>query len=83
SKDDRFGLIDVADMHFRKRALHLSECCRNFEHITRYNDDIQLLTSGDPGAFINAYLEAARANDKDSETMRKGFEHGCLNPQLK
>lgn len=83
TEDEQFGLIDVADMRFHKRALKLPERCRNFDHITRYEEDIELLTEAGPDTFMNAYLEIAAPESKDVTTLRRAFEYGCKNPKLK
>lgn len=78
------GLIDVADMHFRrKRALTLQERCRNFEHITRYQQDIDLLAGEFPESFINTYLHASGVSANNQATLRDAFGRACLNPKQK
>lgn len=78
-----FGLIDVTDIDFHERALKISERRRNFEHITRYQKDIDLLTHEQPGTFIEAYLKETQASAHSSAKLRLAFEAGCKNPKLK
>ena len=81
----RLGLIDVADMHFRrKRELNLKERCRNFQHITRYQKDIDLLTgASSPDSFIETYLQASKVPADQHEALRAAFHEACQNPKQK
>lgn len=52
--EDRFGLIDIADMTFLSRPLRQTEVIRNFNHMKRYrHDDFE--TPGQFEQLLSAY----------------------------
>jgi hypothetical protein len=82
--DGELGLIDVADMHFRrKRGLRLFERCRNFEHITRYQKDIDLLIKQSPDCFIDSYLLDSGTSSDQHASLRDAFHRACQHPKRK
>ena len=48
------GLIDVADMMFKRRPLRSGERCRNFRHMLRYPEDVAFLGEFGWEQFINS-----------------------------
>lgn len=54
-----YGLIDIADMQIKNRALTAAERARNFRHMSRYAVDIKALADFGPDRFLQTYLEAS------------------------
>lgn len=59
--DGRLGLIDIADLSVKKRALGKRERLRNFRHILRYPNDRTWLISDGDRSFFNSYAQAAKS----------------------
>lgn len=51
-----FGLIDVADMRFKRRPLSGLQRLRNFQHLLRYSIDKERLALGEGSAFWENYF---------------------------
>lgn len=52
------GLIDVADMSFRRAPLSCSRRIRNFRHMLRYREDVESLRQAGFDFFVADYVEA-------------------------
>ncbi len=59
--DGRLGLIDVADMRCKGHSLSFSSRLRNFRHMTRYRDDMQLLGAS-TAILAETYNDMARTS---------------------
>jgi len=64
---DRLGLIDVADMRFRGRALSPDLRARNFHHLARYEVDRRALQTCGGAEFLQAYLAQAALAKKPTQ----------------
>ncbi len=65
-----FGLIDIADMQFRKGELSLFNRKRNFKHMMKTDEDIKMVTSYD-NIFIKTYISSV--DDKYKEIKIEGL----------
>jgi len=68
--DQRFGLIDVADMKIYSHSLSLWMRGRNFKHLTRYKSHRNLLKL-ELQSFIHAYLEQSNIPGHQRSKLRK------------
>lgn len=50
------GLIDVADVAFSSRPLARQSRLRNFEHLWRYREDVEVLETFGLARFVAAYV---------------------------
>lgn len=69
----RIGLIDVADMRFRRAPLNLNLRTRNLRHLFRYNTDLDYLAPVRQ-CFIDAYCASARLHARNENYLRYHFE---------
>jgi hypothetical protein len=67
------GLIDVADMRYRKRSLPLSLRVRNLRHLFREASDVAHMAPV-RSFFINAYRDAADLPPREAEHFGTCFE---------
>ncbi len=58
--DGHLGLIDIADMRCKNRSLGFGLRLRNFRHMTRYRDDVELLGNS-VTLLADTYNEIAQA----------------------
>jgi hypothetical protein len=56
--DGRFGLIDIADIRFRRRALSNAERVRNFRHMLRRREQCEFFLRECFPSFLDRYGEA-------------------------
>ena len=68
------GLIDVADLVVRRRALSSSERLRNFRHLLRYAEDAGFLREFGWAAFVDCYLEVDSLATVARESLRKDLQ---------
>jgi hypothetical protein len=72
----RLGLIDVADLTFRGRALSSRLRVRNFTHMLRYAEDRAALQAYGWQKFIDNYLAAASLPPRQVRCLHRiGAEH--------
>lgn len=69
-EDLSLGLIDIADMRFRRRSLTVAERVRNFRHMLRYNDDQQFFNSM-AESFWDRYHVASELSDTANQNIKK------------
>ncbi len=69
-EDLSLGLIDIADMRFRRRSLTVAERARNFRHMLRYHDDQQFFNSM-AESFWDRYQAASKLSDAANENLKK------------
>jgi hypothetical protein len=70
---NRIGLIDIADMRFKKRPLSIRLRIRNLRHFFRYENDIDCLTKV-RHVFIEAYCKSSQLHPSHESRMRQHFE---------
>jgi tRNA A-37 threonylcarbamoyl transferase component Bud32 len=58
--ENELGIIDIADLKIKKKALSGAWRLRNMQHIKRYTDDIELLQCGQNNVFLDAYVASAK-----------------------
>lgn len=58
--ENELGIIDIADLRIKKKALSGAWRLRNMQHIKRYTDDIALLQCGQNNVFVDAYVASAK-----------------------
>jgi len=63
-----FGLIDISDMKIFAWPLQGSTRLRNFVHLLRYPEDVNILTAAGQAEFTNGYLA-----DHSSERLKIGI----------
>ena len=57
------------------------EARSNFEHITGYQKDIDLLIKQSPDCFIDSYLLDSGTSNDQHATLRDAFHRACQNPK--
>lgn len=57
--DGSFGLIDISDMRIFLWPLGANTRMRNFNHLFRYKEDLQILNKAGMQEFLNGYLNAS------------------------
>lgn len=70
----RIGLIDVADMRFRRGPLKMGLRIRNLRHLFRYDSDLDCLSPA-RCTFIDAYCAAAGLSPRQEERLRHCYEN--------
>lgn len=68
--EGRLGLIDIADMKPRRRALNRQQRKRNFAHMLRYAEDRQWLLADQGAALATAYLRTSPVHWKPQALMQ-------------
>ena len=71
AEDGRFGLIDVAAMHVRRRALGPWRRARNFRHLLRYPEDRQAVNRLGFEHFLQHYLAEAGLGKNQKHLFRR------------
>lgn len=65
------GLIDVADLRFRKRPLGVLLRARNFQHLLRYKNDAELVRAFGVQRFLDIYRQAAELSPSAEARLGK------------
>lgn len=73
TSDQRVGLIDVADMRFRRGTLGMGMRIRNLRHLFRYDCDRDYL-SPERHTFIDAYCTSANLPSRKERQLRHHYE---------
>ena len=73
TSDQRVGLIDVADMRFRRGTLNMGMRIRNLRHLFRYDSDRDYL-SPVRHTFIDAYCTSANLPSRQEQQLRNHYE---------
>ncbi|MCM2265305.1 MAG: hypothetical protein NDI73_08955 [Desulfuromonadales bacterium] len=73
--EGQLGLIDVADMTFRRWSLGSRLRERNFRHMLRYHEDTASMREFGWSRFIELYLEAAHLSPRAHRMLVKLFEN--------
>ena len=68
------GLIDISDMQFYGKPLSLDLRHRNFEHFTRYKEDIALFSESDIQQLISLYRKTAGKLAPQRDKLEKLFQ---------
>lgn len=66
------GLIDVADMTFRSRPLPVRLRVRNFGHLARRREDLEILGQFGWDRFVEHYLVAADMSTTSGRKLQEG-----------
>lgn len=72
------GLIDVADLRFRRASLSVAERARNFRHLLRNTEHLQLLQGYGVERLVEDYLATASADLPDSGKLRDAVLAVCV-----
>lgn len=64
------GLIDVADLRFRRGALSVGQRARNFRHLLRRLEHRGVFERFGIGRFLDLYLRAAELPERGAEKIR-------------
>ncbi len=67
------GLIDIADMRFRRGPLTLNLRIRNLRHLFRYDSDLGCLSPA-RHIFIDAYCASAELPSSNERRLRERYE---------
>jgi tRNA A-37 threonylcarbamoyl transferase component Bud32 len=74
TRDDRIGLIDIADMRNYRSPLNTARRIRNLRHLFRYRSDAEMLAPvGD--CFLDTYCQQARLSRYGENRFRRHFNH--------
>ena len=73
SPNGRLGLIDIADLRFKGKALNAALRRRNFQHMLRDAEDQTWLNSQQFGSFSKGYLE--RSNKLSVNDLEQALQH--------
>jgi len=65
-----FGLIDVADMRFSMGPLRIDQRRRNFRHLLRNQEQLNIFTQFGLGRFLQMYIQAAGLDESKSERIK-------------
>ncbi len=74
--DGSMGLIDVQEMHFRRRRLSRSARVRNFRHLLRNRAHHPLFRRFGMARFVDAYLDASTSLSGAAKTALRAQLHG-------
>ena len=73
-EDRQMGLIDVADLGFRRQPLSIRERLRNFRHMLRYAEDVSHLRDFGWAFFVTCYLKALPLSSIESTRLRDALQ---------
>ena len=73
--DNKFGLIDIADMRTLPWRLSPGICIRNFHHIFRYDNDLKIINEVGIKHFINGYLRQRSNKDAVCKRLTETLEN--------
>ena len=65
-----FGLIDVADMRFSMGPLRVDQRRRNFRHLLRNQEQLNIFTQFGLGCFLDMYIQAAGLDESKSKRIK-------------
>jgi len=61
--EQKFGLIDIADLKTKRGPLTVKERVRNFRHMTRYVQDKQFIDRYGAERFVQCYVSASELSE--------------------
>jgi hypothetical protein len=71
--DGELGLIDIADMRIYPWPLFYRTIIRNFKHMYRYRNDIQVASSTLWQVFFDAYFDASHLSKKQQSLCKQAL----------